>query len=194
LAVLSSLDALVPVAARLQRHLDMVRGIAHVLGEKKPTRQVQDRLAGYLTRLRKQAPRRGRGTPTGRFVDHLLAVSRRYWPGLFHTYDDPRIPSTTSVLESFFGSTKRAARTTSGRKTTAGGKLESFGEAILRIQALAAVHPTELKAHLLDVPPEDFAASKRRLSKLKEPARRRRSFQRHPERYLDRALEEWLGD
>lgn len=192
--MLSSLDALAPVAARLLRHVDMVRGIAHILGEKQPSRSVQDRLAGYLTRLRQQAPRRGRGAATGRFVDHLLAVSRRYWRGLFHTYDDPRIPSTTSFLESFFGSTKRAARTTSGRKSTAGGKLESFGEAILRIQALlAAAHPTELNARLLDVPPEDFAASKRRLSKLKEPARRRRSFQRHPERYLDRALEEWLG-
>lgn len=41
---------------------------------------------------------------TGRFVDHVVALSNRYWPGLFHTYDHPQIPNTTTGLEGFFGS------------------------------------------------------------------------------------------
>lgn len=187
------LEALRPVAARLARHVEMVRHIAHILAAEKPAREVKRQLSRYLNRLKKQAPRRGRGAHTGRFVDHLLKVSRRYWSGLFYTYDDPRIPSSTSKLESLFGSTKRAARRTSGRKSTVGGKLESFGEAIVRVQALMQILPRgELATLVANVPPERLAKTEQRLSKLKEPARRRRSFQRQPERYLNAAVNRWL--
>lgn len=194
LTALSLLDALRPVAARLARHVEMVRHIAHILASRKPAREVKRQLSRYLNRLQKEAPRRGRGALTGRFVDHLVKVSRRYWPGLFHTYDDPRIPSTTNELESLFGSTKRAARRTSGRKSTVGGKLESIGEALVRVQALLQILPrAQLTDLLANVPPERFATSEQRLSALKEPARRRRSYQRDPERYMKAALGLWLG-
>lgn len=188
------LDALRPVAARLARHLEMVRHIAHILANRKPAREVKRQLRRYLNRLQQKAPRRGRGAATGRFVDHLVKVSHRYWPGLFHTYDDPRIPSTTTALEGLFGSTKRAARRTSGRKSTVGGKLESFGEALVRVQALLQILPRAQLAELAaNVPPQQFATSEQRLFLLKEPARRRRSFQRYPERYLNAAVDQWLG-
>lgn len=187
------LDALRSVAARLARHVAMVRHIAHILDAQTPAREVKRQLSRYLNRLHKEAPRRGRGAPTGHFIDHLVNVSHRYWPGLFHTYDDARIPSTTSKLEGLFGVTKRWARRASGRKSTVGGKLESFGEAIVRVQALIQALPRDQLAELVaNIPPERLAAAAQRLSALKEPARRRRSFQRHPQKYLDAALNKWL--
>jgi hypothetical protein len=160
-----------------------------------PAAQVKRVLRRYLNRLEKQAPRRGRGAPTGHFVDHLGKLAHSYWPGLFHAYDHPEIPRTTNALEGFFGASKRSLRSTTGRASTAGGKMQSCGEVALAAQALTrTLAKVELDRHLNAVSDTAFAASKQRLRRLAEPARERRSIQRDLGAYLDRTLADWLGE
>lgn len=151
-------------------------------------------LRTYLNRLEERAPRRGWGAVTGHFIDHLVKVSNSYWPGLFHTYEDPRIPRTSNILEGFFGSSKQRIRRTTGRMSTAGGKIDSEGEAIIRVQALlSGLDPPALKELVTAIPAPRYQEAKRRLCQLREPARQRRSIQRDPQRYLDRTVENWLN-
>jgi hypothetical protein len=173
--------------------VQIVRHVAHVLDTDSSARQVKRILRTYLNRLEATAPRRGRGAATGRFIDHLVKKSDSYWPGLFHTYDPPLIPPTTNGLEGFFGSSKGAVRRATGRMSTAGGKFETCGEAVIRTRALLdGIDPTALAECLRAVTPEKYHDSKRRLRQLQEPARERRSIQRHPEAYLERTLTRWL--
>ena len=157
-----------------------------------PGAQVKRVLRGYLNRLEEQAPQRGRGAQTRHFIKHLVGVSNRYWPGLFHAYDHPEIPRTSNALEGFFGSSKRAMRSTTGCSSTSGGKMQSCGEVVIRVQALTRTMPkSEVDLLLGQVSDAAFAASKRQLRDLREPARQRRSFQRRPSRFLGRVLREW---
>lgn len=181
------------MANRLKRHVDIVRHIAHLLDSQSSARQVKRVLRTYLNRLEDAAPRQGRGAITGRFIDHVVGVSNRYWSGLFHSYDHPQIPSTTSGLEGFFGSSKRGVRQTTGRKSTAGGRLESCAEVVVRVQALLqCLTPTQLNEYLRGVPPETYRKTRQRLHRLRQPARERRSIQRDLDRYIDGVLREWL--
>jgi hypothetical protein len=123
-----------------------------------------------------------------------VKVANSYWPGLFHTYDHPEIPRTTNALEGFFGSSKRSLRSTTGCSSTAGGKMQSCGEFVIRVQGLTRTMPkTELDRLLCDVSDVAYAASKQQLHDLREPARERRSFQRRPHVFLERILGQWLG-
>jgi len=159
-----------------------------------PAAQVKWVLRRYLNRLEAQAPRRGRGAPTGHFIDHLVQVAHRYWAGLFHTYDHAEIPATTNALEGFFGASKRSLRSTTGRASTAGGKMQTCGEFAIAAQGLTrTLSKAELALHLNAVPDAAFAASKTQLRRLSEPARERRSIQRDLGAYLDRTLTDWLG-
>jgi hypothetical protein len=173
--------------------VEIIRHVARLLDTDHPARQVKRVLRTYLNRLEASAPRRGRGAATGRFIDHVVKKSDSYWPGLFHTYDHPLIPPTTNGLEGFFGSSKGAVRRATGRMSTAGGKLETCGEAVLRTRALLdRMDSTALAERLGAVTPEQYRDGKRRLRQLQEPARERRSIQRNPERFLERTLAEWL--
>jgi hypothetical protein len=160
-----------------------------------PAAQVKRVLRRYLNRLEAQAPRRGRGAPTGHFVDHLVKLAHRYWAGLFHTYDHAEIPATTNALEGVFGASKRALRATTGRASTAGGKMQSCGEFAIAAQCLTQrMAKVELDPFLIAVPDAAFATSKKHLRRLAEPARERRSIQRDLGVYLDRTLADWLGE
>ena len=186
------LESLCPVAKRLERHLETVRDVARILDTDHSASVVKRRLRRYLNRLEQQAPRRGRGAQTGLFVDHLAKVANSYWPGLFHTYDHPKIPRTTNSIEGFFGSSKRSVRSTSGRASTAGSKMDSCGESALQALALTRIMPkAELEQHLHDVPDTAFVIGKRHLLRLREPSRDRRSIQRRLADFLDRTLAEW---
>lgn len=219
------LDALRPVANRLERHVEIVRDVARILetgrlrtpadgGSSRdakpraaqgamphapapagpPAAQVKRVLRGYLNRLETLAPRRGRGAPTGHFVDHLVKLSHSYWPGLFHTYDHPELPRTTNALEGSFGSSKHAVRSTTGRASTAGGPMQSCGEFALGAQALTAtLTKADLDQHLTGVSDAAFAASKQHLQRLSAPARERRSIQRRLAAFLGRTVAAWLG-
>jgi len=159
-----------------------------------PAAQVKRVLRRYLNRLEERAPRRGRGAQTGHFVDHLVKLANSYWPGLFHAYDHPEIPRTTNAMEGFFGSSKRSLRSTTGRSSTAGGKMQSCGEFAIGAQALTrTLSKAELDQHLTAVPDAAFVASKQHLLRLGEPSRERRSIQRRLDVFLGRTLAAWLG-
>lgn len=186
------MDQVRAVANRSGRHLQIVRHIAHILDSDKPAAQVKRVLRTYLNRLKAQAPHRGRGAHTGHFVDHLEELAARYWPGLFHTYDDPRIPRTSNAIEGLFGSIKRAVRSTSGRASTAGGKMETCGELAVGAEAITRSLPKDVLTPLLEAVPDDaYQAGRRKLLHARAPARQRRSIQRDLQAFLDRALNSW---
>ena len=45
-----------------------------------------------------------------RFRTQLIAITQRYWSGLFHCYDIPGLPTSNNALESLFGQGKRQIR------------------------------------------------------------------------------------
>lgn len=193
LAAFEPLNELRAIANRATRHVGIIRHIAGLLDTQSSSAQVKRVVRTYLNHLAEDAPRRGRGAVTGHFIDHIVGVSARYWPGLFHCYDDPRIPRTSNELEGSFGSSKRGVRQRTGRKSTSGGKIESAGEVVVRVEALLRVMSrTELEQHLVAVSPERYAQSKRRLRDVQGPARERRSIQRNLDGYLDGVLKAWL--
>ena len=186
------LESLRPTVNRLERHLEIVRQVAHILDTDGSARQVRRTLGRYLRRLEKRAPHRGRGAHTGRFVDNLVKVYKSYKTGLFHTYDHPEIPRTSNSIEGFFGSTKRSLRSTTGRASTAGGKMESCPDFVVQAQALTQLMPRAgLEQHLNAVPDSSFVNGKRELLRAREPARERRSIKRRPGDFLDRILAAW---
>jgi len=179
-------------ANRSGRHLEIVRQVARILDNDGPGPQVKRILRRYLNRLEQHSPRRGRGAQTGHFVDHLLRLAQSYWPGLFHTYDHPQIPRTSNGIEGFFGSIKRSRRSTSGRASTAGGKLETCGEFVVRAETLSRSMPKAMLDGLLEaVPDAAFATGKQELLRIRAPARQRRSIQRNLGAFLERALDAW---
>lgn len=180
------------MANRLSRHLRIVREVAGLLDSDKPGAVVKRGLRRYLNRLSQQAPRRGRGAATGRFVDHILALAKRHWRRLFHAYDHPKIPRTANGLEGLFGSLKRSLRCISGRASTAGGKMDSCGEQAVRVQTLTrSLSPTDLRQKLQNVSDRAFAITKQEQRRLREPARQRRSIQRDLDRFLQGTLAAW---
>ena len=186
------LESLHPVANRVERHVVIIRHVAHILGMNSSGAQVKRVLRGYLNRLEEQGPRRGRGAQTGHFVDHLVQLADRYWPGLFHAYDHPEIPRTSNDIEGFFGSVKRSLRSTTGRSSTAGGKMESYAELAVKAKALTYIMPKpELERRLNAVPDGTFVAGKKQQQRIRQPARERRSIQRRLGAFLDRTLANW---
>ena len=191
-AAFAPLESLRAVVNRCERHVEIVRHVAHILDTDNPGSQVKRVLRRYLNRLVQQAPRRGRGAHTGHFVDHLVKLANSYWPGLFHTYDHLEIPRTSNGIEGFFGSIKRSLRSTSGRASTAGGTMESCGEFAVRAQALARTMPQAALDTLLEAVPETaFVTRKQQLLRIRAPARERRSIQRDLGRFLERTLAVW---
>ena len=193
-AAFEPLESLRGVTNRTGRHLEIVRHVAGLLDTDSSGRQVKRVLHRYLNRLKQQAPRRGRGAHTGHFVDHLVKVAKSYWPGLFHAYDHPQIPRTSNGIEGLFGSIKRSVRSTTGRASTAGGKMETCAEFAVRALALARAMPkTTLDLLLEAVPDNTFAKGKQELLRIRAPARERRSIQRDLGAFLERALAAWQG-
>jgi hypothetical protein len=72
---------------------------------------VQAQLAALLERLRQ---RTDLGDSLLSFRKHVLALTERYAPGLFHCYDIPGLPRTNNDLESLFGRVRRQTLLTSG--------------------------------------------------------------------------------
>lgn len=180
------------MANRAQRHVEVVREVARILDTDHSGVQVKRVLRRYLNRLQRDAPRRGRGACTGHFVDHVVELARRYWPGLFHAYDHPEIPRTSNGIEGFFSSIKRAIRSTTGRASTAGGKTQTCAELLVPARALVGVTPPQTLAVLLQaVPDSDYVKQKQELVRIRAPAKEQRSIQRRLGAFLQRALAAW---
>lgn len=153
---------------------------------------VRRQLFGFLSRKRREAPQRGRGAYLRRFIENVQKVTRSYARGLFHCYDDPRIPKTSNSIESLNGSGKLNLRRCAGRASTASGPGSSFGEAYMFAVALHSCMTLEqLNELLLDFELEDYRNSRRVLETIHAPAARRRSMLRDPDKYLASIIKRW---
>ena len=174
-----------------------VLGIRAILWPETPPldgRTVRRRLFAYLGRVRRNAPQRGRGAYLRRFAENAVAITRRYAFGLFHCYDDPRIPQTSNDLEGLNGAGKRNLRRCGARGSTANGPGSSCGRAYLIAVALNACRSAaELQALLASVPTEEYEQARVRLDEIRAPSRRRRSMLRNPDKRLATILQNWNG-
>lgn len=153
------------------------------------------RLDQLIAQRIEEAPKRGKGARRWRFLENVAAVTERYAPGLFHCYDDDQIPHTSNEIEGKNGVLKHHQRKTTGRASTVGGPMETAGELLAgAVDTVKRSGFARLVEGLADVGHSAYEAARRRLKDLREPARRYRSIQRNPERYLEQILQEWEAD
>lgn len=191
LGALASLQVQVALAKRLRRQVEIVRKVAHILNLNTTGSQVKRILATYLNKLLDQAPARDPENRLGQFIHNLNAVANRYWPGLFHCYDNPDIPRNNNDLEREFSRFKRTERKATGRRSTAGGPLETCAEFLLEAWDAIIAMP-DLATFLKDVTPDQLKAAMKEMEGLSETARTKRRINRDPEGFLSEAVEAWL--
>ncbi len=126
------------------------------------------------------------------FVEHVTAVSARFWKGLFHCYEHSQLPSTNNAMEAFFGVLKRLSRKTTGRRSTSGGPLETCPEFFIEaFTLLRGCSRAEIIAMLGDIPDDEIQKAILQFEELAEPVREKRSIVRDPEAALEKLLEDW---
>ncbi len=124
----------------------------------------------------------------------MQKVTRSYASGLFHCYDDPRIPHTSNGIESLNGLGKDNLRRCGGRTTTASGPGSSYGRSYMFGVALSAcLTLAELDAMLRAVGPEEYREARALIEDIHAPAYRRRAFLRQPDKHLAEILARWKG-
>jgi hypothetical protein len=184
-------------AKRVDTCLGVILGIRNILWPPTPPRNgqtVRRKLLAFLRRAQRNAPQRGRGAYLRCFIENALNVTHRYAFGLFHCYDDLRIPQTTNSLEGTHGLGKRNLRRCGGRGSTANGPGTSCGAAYMMSVTLNACMPkADLDARLARVPSTDYDRARRALEQTRAPARRRRAMLRNPSRHLAGILHQWKG-
>lgn len=122
----------------------------------------------------------------------MIRTAERYGDGLYRCYDDSRIPHTTNELEGQHGTAKHHLRKVHGRGSTSGGPAESMGEILVgAIDAVKRRGSRRAFENLDAVDPDAYAAARVEIRRLREPARRYRSIQRDPTKYLEAALRRW---
>jgi hypothetical protein len=155
--------------------------------------EVRRRLFAFLSHRRRRAPQRGRGAYLRRFIEHAQKVTRSYADGLFHCYDDSRIPQTGNGIENLNGLGKHNLRRCAGHGSTANGPGSSNGRmymfAVALHQCLSEDEITEL---LAQVSHEDYRFTRKTLNEIREPATQRRSHLRNPKKHLAKILQAWL--
>jgi hypothetical protein len=171
-------------------------GIRDILWPASPPpsgRHVRKQLSDYLAAQRRQAPQRGRGAYRRRFIEHAQKVTRSYAKGLFHCYDDPRIPQTSNALESVNGGGKMNLRRCSGRASTANGPGSSCGRAHMFAVAMHRAMPAEdIEKLLRHYSVQEYRKAKEVLADVRAPSSQRRSFLRNPVASLKKLLGCWL--
>ena len=189
------------LAGRLQRHTEILRGIAHQLSsdperEDRPTNaaQAKIRFEAYLQELLGATPRTGLAAPTAVFIDGLAERTKRYIDHLFVCFDDPRIPASTNALEGFFGSMKAGTRRALGAKSTSNGVVANLGaEVLIAAQQLRAPNALSLVREPT-APIKAFTEARQRMDREEAPAIRQRSQVRYFQRHLDRLRVDWQSE
>jgi hypothetical protein len=189
------------LAARVLRHTEILRGVAHQLSndperEDRPAnaREAKAGLEAYLQNLADTTARTGLAAPTAAFIDDLAQRTQRYIDHLFVCFDHPQIPASTNELERFFGEMKAGTRRTLGAKSTSNGLVANLGADLLiatqqlrKAEVLSGVR--EPNASIAA-----FAEARDRISQAEVPAIRQRSILRYFERHLQRLRTGWQGD
>ena len=116
------------------------------------------------------------------WATHFYKVTRSYWRGLFHCYDDPAIPRTNNDLEQYFGTARHHERRVTGQKRPTSAVAV---RGAVRVVAAVATHVTPWSAR--DLRPADVTAWRRLRAELEARHERRRAqrrFRRDPAAYL----------
>ena len=170
-------------------------GIRDILWPKKVPKDgkiVQKRLSSFLDIQLLLAPSRGTGSYLHRFIEHAQKVTQSYWAGLFHCYDDPRIPQTSNAIEGLFGFGKRILRKCGGRKSTANGCGSAGGSFFLFTAALhACTSRKEREILLSEYFPKDYWDARQKQAQIRAPESKRRQYARTPDAYLERISQNW---
>lgn len=190
LAKLAVLGEWAELAARLSRQVEIVREIAHLLNVEAKGKVVERQLKKYLAQLKKNLAKPAESSAGGLFSRHVIAVTERFWSGLFACYDVEGLPRHNNELETFFRTVKWHSRRVQGKKSTAGGTLESFAPLLVKLWPQLK-HRLKLDSLLKDLSPEQVKRARDGISLLAEPARKRRSFRRDSDGYIQDALAAW---
>lgn len=173
----------------------VILGIRNILWPKKLAKDggiVKKRLRTFLDSQSRIAPQRGPGAYLRRFIRHAMIVTASYWEGLFHCYDDPRIPQTSNTIEQLFGKAKRLLRACGGRKSTASGSGSSGGAFFLYTVAFHESFPrAEREAILTRISKEEYQAARTKQQSIRKPEARRRQYTRDPDKLLDQIERDW---
>jgi hypothetical protein len=191
------LDKLLPTYAasfaEIQQALDWVADIATILDSPLPTvakpgvggAAVALHLAHHLGRL---ADLTALPPWLTQFRDDLLALSERYWAGLFHCYDIVGVPTTNNAHESLFGQTKRQLRRQLG--------VSELREALLRRGAWLvfqndAASPQQLQARLAQVSWSTYAEERERYAHRQAQFHHRYRWRHQRDTVLQQRLVDW---
>ena len=121
---------------------------------------------------------------------HLRGVSKHYWHGLFHTYDQAGLPRTNNDLESRFREVRRRVVRTTGQAGATVRHLQRRGAWEL---IAGAGSETEQGAAFSQVAPGDWEQERAR---MRQHQARFRVHQRNPQRagqQLERLRQAWLA-
>jgi hypothetical protein len=164
-----------------------VHRVAHLLGlEDASGSAVRGFLAGLLGAMARHRQRAG---PLADGVGHFLKVTRSYWPGLFHCYDQDDLPRTNNELEQQFGSHRYHERRTTGRKRASPGLV--LRGSVRLVAAVATRQRTYMAADLARVDRAAWQQCRQQLEQRRQRRVQRCRFRRDPQAYLHR-LEELL--
>jgi hypothetical protein len=161
-----------------------VHEAAHLLGgeEHRGAEERRQEYGSLLATMAREKDSVGKLEPA---ITHFLAVTGRYWNGLFHCYDVPDLPRTNNDLEQLFGSVRRGERRTTGRKKASPG-LVIRGE----VRIITSVATRLNRFGVEELCPHDLTAlAKLRtvLAQREEARRVQRRFRRAPATHLAHA-------
>ena len=173
--------------------LDWMDGIETILDVPLPTAEepgpsgdaIALDMAHYLGQL---ADLTGLSPWLAQFRGGLLAVSERYWSGLFHCYDIGGVPRTNNDHESLYGQTKRQLRRQLGVRELREPLLRRGGWTVFRANAAS---PAELGERLARVSWKDYFAERARYEQRQEHFRRRYRWRHHRNAVLQQRVTDW---
>jgi hypothetical protein len=178
----------------VQQALGWVDGVKEILNVPLPTTEepgaggdaVAQDLAHYLGRL---ADATELSPWLTQFRDDLLALSERYWSGLFHCYNIVGLPRTNNDHESLYGQTKRQLRRQLGVSQLREPLLRRGAWAVLQVNAAS---PAELRERLTQVSWEDYSAERARYERRQAQFRRRYRWRHQRDAVLQQRVAAWV--
>jgi hypothetical protein len=179
--------------AQVRQALDWVDEVGRILDVPLPTVEAPDpggdavalELAHYLGQL---ADITDLNPWLTQFRNKLLALSTRYWSGLFHCYNIVGLPRTNNDHESLYGQTKRQLRRQLGVSELREPLLRRGAWTIFQVDAAS---PTELRERLAQVPWEDYVAERARFERRQDQFRLRYRWRHHRDDVLRKRLTDW---
>jgi hypothetical protein len=122
------------------------------------------------------------------FRDDLLAITERYWSGLFHCYDSVGLPRTNNSHESLYSQIKRQLRRQLGFSQVREPLLRRGAWIVLQTKA---VSPTDLMNQLAQVSWENYFAERARYEARQTQCRRRYRWRHQRDAVLQQRLTDW---